>query len=262
METLGSEVKINSQILKTQNSEAKINSEVLKAQMSLPEEERDRVVESEYSTYPGRHLQEENDNLIVGSFKPKASSKKETVSLERSEVSSAQNLDSSRTEGEELSGAEITLSGSGVSQFTLNQNSYYEQLWKQTQAVFCTSMALKVKEGKIYHNVWSGRIKVKDLREELADLNDYSLFKIVQKGHSYHGFIVDTPANKKFFNSIGWDSYPKHVTAIPIKNENQELTQIFVGLRTSPSSRDKNKDMEKIVSDFFRSSGQKFSQAA
>lgn len=263
MKTLGSEVKINSEVLKTKNSEAKINSEV-KAQISFPEEERDRVVEPEYSTYPGRHPQEESDNLIAGNFKLKVSAEEKAATPEKGEVSSAQNLDSVQQddEEEEPSGAKITVSGTGISQFTLNQNLYYGQLWKQAQTVFCTSMILQVKEGKIYHDTCSGRMKVKDSSKELADLNDYSLFKVVQKGHPYHGFIVDTPANKKFFNNIGWDSYPKHVTAIPIKNEKQKLTQIFAGLRTSPLSRDKIKDIEKTVSDFFRSYGQKLSQAA
>ena len=262
METLGSEVKINSEVLKTKNSEVKINSEVLKAQMSLPEEEQDRAVDPEYSTYPGRYPHKENDNLIVGNFKPKASIVKETVSSEQNEASSAQNIDSNQQEDKEFSETDITVSSTGTSQFTLNQNPYYEQLWKQTQTVFCTSMVLQVKGKKIYHDIWSGRMKVKDLNKELVDLKDHSLFKVVQKGHPYHGFIVEIPGNKKFFSNIGWDSYPKHITAIPIKNENQELTQIFVGLRTSPLSRDKIKDIEKIISDFFRSYGLKLPQAA
>ncbi|MCB0408256.1 MAG: hypothetical protein KDD34_08635, partial [Bdellovibrionales bacterium] len=44
------------------------------------------------------------------------------------------------------------------------------------------------------------------------------LFRIVQKTKQpYHGYVVDSPINKEFFKNWGYDQYPAHVTALPMK---------------------------------------------
>ena len=193
--------------------------------------------------------------MVMGDFQ-----KKNSVSGKNASTQVSASRETDTTDSEDTR-TEITFSSAGVSWSNYNQQ-HYDKLWKQTQFVFCTSMILKVKGDKVYNNVWSGRIKVEKIDGEVANLKDYSLFKIIQKGHSYHGFVVDTPANKKFFKKIGWDTYPKHITAIPIKNEKQELKKVFAGLSTSPLSREKIKNIEKIISDFFRSHSRSVSQAA
>lgn len=216
----------------------KMDSHISKTKASLPEVEKERSADLENNTFPGRY--NENDNLIMGNFKSKSS-------------------DTQRVSKKNLQ-TEIT--STNTLYLKLGQDEDYETLWKQTKPVFCTSMVLKVETEKVFLLTWSGRMKINKTDEKLADLSDHSLFKVVQRGHPYHGFVVETSANKKFFNKIGWDSYPKHVTAIPIKNEKRELKHIFTGFSTSSLSKDKIKNVEKIVSDFFQSKNQKLSMTA
>jgi hypothetical protein len=44
-----------------------------------------------------------------------------------------------------------------------------------------------------------------------------SLFRVVARTlRPYHGFVVDNPIHKKFFESWGMKTYPPHVTAVPV----------------------------------------------
>ena len=238
----------------SQSTEVKINSAVLKAESSLPAITEERAVTSENNTFPGRSPHTEDNNLIKGHFKPIASGKQQPASNTKSAYQELSITEVTKTG--------VTVSKTGALHLKSEERKHYEYLWKQTRSIFCTSMILKVKNDKIYPYVWSGHITIKQTDKALANLKDYSLFKIVQKGHPYHGFAVETPANKEFFSRIGWDSYPKHITAIPIKNKNQILDQIFTGLGTKSLSRNEIKSVEKIISDFFQSYSQKISQAA
>lgn len=138
----------------------------------------------------------------------------------------------------------------------------YEGLWKKTRPFFVTSMVLKVTEDEIHPLVWHGRIRIKNMDEALGHLHGYSLFKVVSRGLPYHGFAVDNPDNKNFFHKIGWEKYPQHITAIPIRNEQQKLYQIFVGLGTQNFPKEKIKHIEKIIAHFFQSHDQTGSEAA
>ena len=231
----------------SQSKEEKINSAALKAESSLPAITEERAVTSENNTFPGRSPHTENNNLI--SFTQQAASDTKSAYQELSLLT-------------ETTKTGVTVSKTGTLYLKVEERKHFENLWKQTRSTFCASMILKVKNNKIYPSVWSGHITIKQTDKMLADLKDYSLFKIVQKGHPYHGFAVETPANKKFFSRIGWDNYPKHITAIPIKNKNHVLDQIFTGLGVKPLSRNEIKSVEKIISDFFQSHSQKISQAA
>ena len=108
---------------------------------------------------------------------------------------------------------------------------------------------------------WTGRVKCVKTLDIFVDLDDYSLFKIVGRGYSYNGFVVDNPVNKKFFSQIGWQEYPKHVTAIPIKDNENKLVNVFVGLGLEVISRKKTQQIEENVLKFFHNV-HKMSQAA
>ncbi len=200
----------------------------LKAQDLFPEQEEERLTEVEQATFPGRSPQETNDNLIMGNFQSQAQK-------DRSSESSAY-LENSKTQ---ITTVQV-------------QTPNYDDLWLKTKSLFCSAMLLAVKQDKIYPLSWFGRMQVDQKDEELADLNDHSLFKMVRKGHPYHGFIVDTPAHKKFFNKIGWEKYSEHITAIPIKDEKQELKLVFVGLSMRTFSIEEIKNSERLVSEFFK----------
>ena len=224
----------------------------IKPHNSLPTEEEERVAETEDNVFPER-VYEEDPVMTMEEAKQKTFNKKTQQVLNKQ--TGIKKLSSDSSANRQKAGFEPSVSQKKetTKTFHILLSNDYENLWKQTTPFFCSLLILNLKKDKVYAKDWSGKITVNQKDQALANLTDYSLFKVCQRGHPYHGFVVDLPANKAFFNKIGWDMYPKHITAIPIKNEKQELKQIFVGLRTSPLSREKIKEMEKIVSSFFQS---------
>ena len=57
--------------------------------------------------------------------------------------------------------------------------------------------------------------------------------------------------NKKFFSQIGFEEYPKHVTAIPIKDNQNNLVNVFMGFSINPISRAQTQQIEESVLSFF-----------
>ena len=235
-------LKVQQTLRPDQPSQKALASSV--GQTSFPEQEEERAVKDN-NTFPGR-IPSENNDFVMENIKT------ENKNSIRNEIKSDFNKENN------VENTNFTFFGNS----TLTQFSYnYEELWKCTKSFYCTSLILKVKENKAYPISWTGRIKNQKTEDIFVDLNDYSLFKIVQKGHSYNGFVVDNPVNKKFFSQIGWSEYPKHVTAIPIKDSKQCLTSVFVGLSLDPISRQKTQKIEENVLAFFRKTSG-FSQAA
>ena len=229
----------------------KIQDQNIKAkpviQASLPEPEEERVQDIDNKTFPGRTY-EEKDNLIMGDFKKKAPDKQTKMAVP---------LESEKEHKEKT----VTLSESAAL-YIVKQDDKYEKLWDKTNSLFCAAMVLKVKDNKAYTLFCSGRMSIKETEKSLVNLEDYSLFKVLQRGHPYHGFVVDTPANKVFFNKIGWTNFPKHVSAIPIKGVNQKLKYIFVGLSIKTLSKLSIYNMEKVISDFFNSNKEQLKVAS
>ncbi|MCZ0931554.1 MAG: hypothetical protein OXJ52_00140, partial [Oligoflexia bacterium] len=219
----------------------------LEKHADFPEGEEERVTEDN-NTFPGRAPAEDNV-LVMKNFNKEnkqATSKKpaDNISLEEN--------------------TKFTFFDTVDKTLTHFYNSYnYEELWKYTKSFYCTSLVLRVKGEKVYPISWTGQVKLKKTEDIFVDLNDYSLFKIVKKGYSYNGFVVDNPVNKKFFSQIGWQEYPKHVTAIPIKDSENNLVSVFVGLSVEPISRGKVQQIEENVLKFFQNgNGHKTSKAA
>ena len=202
----------------------------LKKQASFPEQEEERVVEDN-NTFPGRSPVD--DNIIVMKNFEKESQQNQTEDSSEQTNTKFMFVDS------------VTKSSS---HYSLSYN--YGDLWKYTKSFYCTSIVLVVEENKAIPITWTG--KIKKYKDISIDLDDYSLFKIVKKGHSYNGFIVDTPANKKFFSQVGWEEYPKHVTAIPIKDVKGNLVNIFVGFSLNPVSYGKIQQIEENILKFFQ----------
>lgn len=217
-----------------QNQSVKTSNPVI--QSSLPEPEEERVQEIDNKTFPGRTY-EENDNLIMGDFKKKTYDKK---------IESDKKLEKNRPEETVTTTENSTL-------YVIKQDDRYEKLWDKTNALFCAAMILKIKRNEAYAAFWSGRMNIRETDQSLVNLDDYSLFKVVQRGYPYHGFVVDTPANKAFFNKLGWTNFPKYVSAVPIRNESKKLCYIFVGLSIKTISKISIQNIEKIIKDFFNS---------
>ena len=213
-----------------------VNAEPMmsKQASSLPEVEEERVVEDN-NIFPDRSPSDDNV-LLMNNFK-KDNKQKVSENLSDNAVTEV---------------TKFTLVDKDKTLTHVSVSYNYEELWKYTKSFYCTSLVLKVKGEKIYPISWTGKIKCSKTEEVFVDLNDYSLFKIVKKGYSYNGFVVDNPVNKKFFSQIGWQEYPKHVTAIPVKDSQNNLVNVFVGLSIESISRGKIQQIEENVLKFFQ----------
>ena len=204
-----------------------------KVQASLPDPEEERVQDIDNKTFPGRTYEESNQFVMAQT--------KNKTTIKKAQSTSSLKLD--RSYKEETSNSTLII----------KQDNEYDKLWEQTKSLFCTNIILEVKDNRAYSVFTSGKVSLKEEDKNLVDMEDYSLFKVVRRGHPYHGFVVDTQANKTFFNKIGWDSFPPHVSAIPVKDESRQLKYIFVGLSIKALSKKSIQDVEKITSDFFQS---------
>ena len=210
----------------------------LENQVDFPAVEEERLVEDN-NTFPGRDPNDDNI-LLMKNFKNKQKSASKTKLSDNTKLEES-------TKFKLIKAADKT-----ITNVTFSDN--YENLWKYTKSFYYASIILKVKEDKVYPISWTGHVKLEKTADVSVDLDDYSLFKVVKKGHSYNGFVVDNPVNKKFFTQIGWKEYPKHVTAIPIKNSENNLYNVFVGLSVKTLSRQKTQQIEENVLKFFHKS--------
>ena len=202
---------------------------------SFPEAEEERAVEDN-NTFPGRYPSE--DNVLFMKNVKKENKHNDSKSLADSKAEENTKFTFVSTVDKNLTHSHISYN--------------FDELWKYTKLFYNACLVLKVSEEKLYPVSWTGRIRHIETEFIPVDLNDYSLFKILKRGHPYNGFVVDHPVNRSFFSQIGWDEYPKHVTAIPIKNNQNILTNVFVGLSITPISRKKVSEVEEKVLQIFQ----------
>ncbi|MDE0091795.1 MAG: hypothetical protein OXN83_00745 [Oligoflexia bacterium] len=215
----------------------------LKEQTSFPESEDERIGEDN-NTFPGRSPIE--DDVLV---------------MKNIEKKNNEHIDKEEDSPDVGERTHVTFFGA-VDKTMTHFSHNYEELWKYTKTFYCTSLILKVKGERVYPVNWTGQIKCQRTGDIFVDLNDYSLFKIVKKGYSYNGFVVDNPVNKKFFSQIGWSEYPRHVTAIPIKDSEQRLINVFVGFSLEPISSGKIRQIQESVLKFFQDDQKTLKKAA
>ena len=127
----------------------------------------------------------------------------------------------------------------------------YQYLWDYTKKYYCTSIVLNVKEDKAYIDSFHGKISLKQKDKFCVDFKDHTFFKVVQRGYPYHGFIIETPANKKFFTDLGWDKYPLYTAAIPIKDSADNIKKIFVGFSLHNFSKTEIQNIQNNILDIF-----------
>ena len=75
-----------------------------------------------------------------------------------------------------------------------------------------------------------------------------NFLEITKRGNIYNGFVINNESNQNFFKAIGWATFPKNVTSIPIKDESQKTTRIFLGITIKPVSNNDIKKIEEILS--------------
>lgn len=84
--------------------------------------------------------------------------------------------------------------------------------------IFETAMILLFKDGQLQPWKWNDLfLSVKGEKPDSVDLNEPSIFKIVfRTAKPYHGYVVTSTVNQKFFNEFYRGMLPKHATVIPV----------------------------------------------
>lgn len=84
--------------------------------------------------------------------------------------------------------------------------------------IFETAMILLFKDGELQPWKWNDLfLSVKAEKPDSIDLKDPSMFKIVfRTAKPYHGYVVTSTVNQKFFNEFYRGMLPKHATIIPV----------------------------------------------
>ncbi len=84
--------------------------------------------------------------------------------------------------------------------------------------IFETGMILLFKDGTLQPWKWTDLLlSVKGDSPDDIDLREPSIFKVVfRTAKPYHGYVVTSTVNQKFFNEFNRGLLPKHATAIPI----------------------------------------------
>jgi len=188
---------------------------------NLPEEENLRQSESNIVTFLGRHIEEP---IMKGTLMGKK--KDEKTPFEKSKW---------------------TFTSESISQ--LNKTEEYNSLWNYTKKHYCSSLIFTVKDKKAYLDSFVGRVSLKSTDKVCVDFKDHTFFKVIQRGNPYNGFTVETPDNKKFFSSLGWDSYPQFTTGIPIKDDMNNIKKIFIGFSLRTFSK---QEIQMIQTDILR----------
>ncbi len=139
--------------------------------------------------------------------------------------------------------------------FTIQAKENYTEFFDQLKSNFVASLVLQNKDNDLFPVNWSGRINTNlKTTKKVSNLKGLSIFKVIGKGHAYHGFVVDTKDNRHFFDSIGWPQYPQHITAIPIKNQKNQLDFVFIGIALNNLDRKSIQKIEQKVLDYFSNS--------
>ena len=186
----------------------------------------------------------ENNNPHVkekGQGDHKASSQKDSSSASSAKPVESNKVESNKFELEDLPEATHSIS--------LKEESY-NHLWPKIKPFFCGSLILEIEENKIYPLSWTGMITIEDKKNNLLDLKARSFFTVIQRGRPYHGAVTDISTNKGFFKKVGWDSYPKHISALPIYKEKGSLKHIFIGCSPKTLSKKDIQAIEGIVNNY------------
>ena len=115
---------------------------------------------------------------------------------------------------------------------TSNMSSHVAvpQVMEQVKNILPESIIFSYTNDAFLPIKWSSSLKV---TMSSIPTDQPSIFKIVlQSKHAYHGFVVDNPNHRQFFNLFGYSTIPKHATLVPIfkSSANQKLLGAFLGI--------------------------------
>lgn len=96
---------------------------------------------------------------------------------------------------------------------------------------------------------WDSQLSPKDGGKISFNLSDPTFLRIVLKtGHPYHGYVIDSPAHREFFASLGITDLPKCVTAIPVLIEGH-LWGVVVAFGTEDKQKMENLEFAQSVTE-------------
>lgn len=133
-----------------------------------------------------------------------------------------------------------------------NTHSHYMDFLFRIENDFQGGMILSVDNEQIKALAWGSKFKPRDIKaEKLWSLSQPSAFRVVFRTKlPYLGHVVDTPVNREFFNSWGFDNLPEHILVQPVKNDLQ-MTHLILLLTTSENKNHNTLHMaEKLAVEF------------
>lgn len=81
--------------------------------------------------------------------------------------------------------------------------------------------------------------------------NQPGLFRILYRTkHPYHGYVVDSPIHQKFFGDWGFEGFPHHVTALPVKVDGHLTAAVLCIGDESATSESTLVAAERLVTEF------------
>ncbi len=133
-----------------------------------------------------------------------------------------------------------------------NESEAAAWLFNELKCYFQQSMILLLNGEELkpwkWENSWSPKSK-----EAFEGFNpdQPGLFRIIKRTKQpYHGYVVSSSLNKAFFKNWGFETFPEHVTALPMIVEGH-LTGIVLSLGDKASASDRALiDSDKMVNEF------------
>lgn len=124
----------------------------------------------------------------------------------------------------------------------------------QASNTYETSMVLLFKDGELLPWKWSDLfLSVKGEKPDSIDLKGPSLFKVVfRTAKPYHGYVVTSPVNQKFFNEFYRGMLPKHATVVPIMIDNRMAGMLLGFTSLKVDYRQSLRGMERLAVDLSR----------
>ncbi len=118
------------------------------------------------------------------------------------------------------------------------QNEIIDETFTQLKGLYQNCFLMKCEDGKAKLYKWDATMKPNNGGKNIAvDLAFPTFFRILHKTNlPYHGYLVDSPAHRSFFNELKVKDLPACVTAIPIKNESA-LVGVLVCIGDEPMQK-------------------------
>ena len=132
----------------------------------------------------------------------------------------------------------------------VEETKIYGPLWEKMRNHFSSIIVFKREENILTPLEYMGRIVLKD-KNFRVNLEENSLFSILNKNFPYHGPVVDTKINREIFENIGWEILPKHASVISVTSESGK-TKVFFGVGSQQVSMSEIGEITDTINNCFK----------